>query len=61
MNQQTLKNCPVCKKPATESFRPFCSKRCADIDLGSWLGERYKVPTNEGPDTSNHNDDADIE
>ena len=30
-------------------FRPFCSKRCADIDLGRWLKESYVVPTDEGP------------
>jgi endogenous inhibitor of DNA gyrase (YacG/DUF329 family) len=35
--------CPICGKPADPSLRPFCSKRCADIDLGRWLGERYVV------------------
>ena len=29
--------------------RPFCSKRCANIDLGRWLKEGYRVPTDEGP------------
>ena len=29
-------------------YRPFCSKRCADIDLGRWLKEGYRVPTDEG-------------
>lgn len=41
--------CPVCKKPAAEKYEPFCSARCADIDLGRWLGEKYRVPTNEAP------------
>lgn len=41
------KNCPTCGKPAAEKYRPFCSPRCADIDLGRWLGEKYKVPTEE--------------
>ena len=36
--------CPVCRKPADEKYKPFCSKRCADIDLGSWLEGRYAVP-----------------
>lgn len=36
--------CPVCKKTSTEKYRPFCSKRCADVDLGKWLGERYSIP-----------------
>ena len=42
--------CPVCGKPADERHRPFCSKRCADIDLGRWLKEGYRVPTDETPD-----------
>ncbi len=29
--------CPVCGKPAAEATRPFCGKRCADVDLGRWL------------------------
>ena len=36
--------CPICGKPATLEFRPFCSRRCTDIDLGRWLGGRYAVP-----------------
>jgi endogenous inhibitor of DNA gyrase (YacG/DUF329 family) len=30
-------------------MRPFCSKRCADIDLGRWLGEVYRVPSADPP------------
>jgi hypothetical protein len=41
------KACPVCRKPATEAFRPFCSKRCADVDLNRWLVGAYAVPTEE--------------
>jgi endogenous inhibitor of DNA gyrase (YacG/DUF329 family) len=36
--------CPICGKPRVEAYRPFCSKRCADIDLGRWLEGRYAVP-----------------
>jgi endogenous inhibitor of DNA gyrase (YacG/DUF329 family) len=36
--------CPICGKPAVPDYRPFCSKPCADIDLGRWLGGRYVVP-----------------
>lgn len=43
--------CPVCKKPRHKSYRPFCSKRCADLDLGKWLGGAYAIPTAE-PATS---------
>lgn len=36
--------CPICGKAAQARWRPFCSKRCADVDLGRWLGERYAIP-----------------
>ena len=41
--------CPVCGKPAVAALRPFCSKRCTNIDLGRWLKEGYRIPTHEGP------------
>lgn len=39
--------CPVCKKPTDEDYRPFCSRRCADIDLGHWFNEDYRIPSDE--------------
>jgi endogenous inhibitor of DNA gyrase (YacG/DUF329 family) len=36
--------CPICGKPALAKFRPFCSARCADIDLGRWLKGSYVIP-----------------
>jgi len=36
--------CPICRKPPQDRFRPFCSKRCADIDLGAWLKGGYAIP-----------------
>jgi endogenous inhibitor of DNA gyrase (YacG/DUF329 family) len=36
--------CPICHGVPTERYRPFCSARCADIDLGRWLNESYRVP-----------------
>ncbi len=42
--------CPVCGKAASLDMRPFCSKRCADLDLGRWLGGDYRVPTDERPE-----------
>ena len=42
--------CPICKKPSQHKYHPFCSQRCADIDLGRWLGERYAIPAVEPPD-----------
>ncbi len=44
------RRCPICGEAAQQKFRPFCSARCADADLGAWLGERYRVPANEPPD-----------
>jgi hypothetical protein len=41
--------CPICRKPRVAEYRPFCSKRCADIDLGRWLGGGYAIPTEEAP------------
>ncbi|HET6378263.1 MAG TPA: DNA gyrase inhibitor YacG [Methylocella sp.] len=41
--------CPVCGKPAVFAFRPFCSKRCADIDLHRWLGGVYAIPAEIAP------------
>jgi endogenous inhibitor of DNA gyrase (YacG/DUF329 family) len=40
--------CPICGKPAAQGHRPFCSKRCRDIDLGRWLRGVYRVETDEG-------------
>ena len=36
--------CPICSKPAVFAIRPFCSKRCADVDLHRWLGGVYAIP-----------------
>lgn len=45
--------CPTCNKPvpwATENkFRPFCSERCRNIDLGAWANEEYRVPEQTRP------------
>jgi uncharacterized protein len=44
--------CPICGKPASIRHRPFCSARCAQIDLGRWLKGNYRIETDETPDTS---------
>lgn len=36
--------CPICRKETQKDYRPFCSKRCADIDLGKWFNEEYSAP-----------------
>ena len=43
------RTCPACGKPGQEKTRPFCSVRCAQIDLGRWLKGSYRVPTQEAP------------
>ncbi len=37
-------SCPICGKAADAKYRPFCSRRCADIDLGRWLKGDYVIP-----------------
>lgn len=36
--------CPICGRARVAAYRPFCSKRCADVDLSRWLGGKYAVP-----------------
>jgi uncharacterized protein len=40
----TATKCPICRKPADAKLTPFCSKRCADIDLSRWLRGGYAIP-----------------
>ena len=42
--------CPICGKAAEQAFKPFCSKRCADIDLNRWLSGVYAVPVKDDED-----------
>jgi endogenous inhibitor of DNA gyrase (YacG/DUF329 family) len=41
--------CPICKRPSASEYRPFCSRRCADVDLGRWLTGAYAIPAEEAP------------
>ena len=53
--------CPTCGKPAVQAYRPFCSKRCADVDLQRWFTGRYAIPVVEdedGPDDPSGEDGA---
>ncbi|HAT08513.1 MAG TPA: DNA gyrase inhibitor YacG [Rhodobiaceae bacterium] len=46
-----MAKCPICKAAETVTkFRPFCSKRCADVDLHRWMGGQYAVPVEEPSD-----------
>ena len=50
--------CPICrKKPVTPEYRPFCSKRCADVDLQRWFTGGYAIPAE--PDDGVRDDDED--
>jgi uncharacterized protein len=46
--------CPVCGKPRDPAYRPFCSRRCADVDLARWLREDYVVPGRDGEAAVDH-------
>ena len=39
--------CPMCDKPSEKAFRPFCSKRCADLDLGKWFSGSYAIASQD--------------
>ena len=41
------KPCPICGKPAVAEFVPFCSGRCADVDLNRWLSGAYAIPVKD--------------
>lgn len=50
MNTPVLhKKCPICGENTVLEYKPFCSKKCADIDLGRWLKGGYVMHTNEVP------------
>ena len=51
--------CPLCKRPTAENFRPFCSKRCADLDLAHWLKGDYAIAKREEDDEEERADDID--
>ena len=52
------KPCPICKLPPVEAYAPFCSKRCADVDLQRWFSGVYAIPAVE-QDDEDHLPDAD--
>ncbi|MDP5334515.1 DNA gyrase inhibitor YacG [Seohaeicola saemankumensis] len=42
--------CPICQRKADPAYRPFCSKRCADVDLARWFSGSYAVPSQDPDD-----------
>ena len=59
---QKPQSCPMCESPAAAHYQPFCSKRCADIDLHRWLSGSYTIPVVEDDgyvsDEADHADDT---
>ena len=45
-----VERCPICRLPAVDRHRPFCSSRCANIDLNRWLTGQYAIPVTEDDD-----------
>ncbi|MCR8549826.1 DNA gyrase inhibitor YacG [Salipiger sp. P9] len=43
-------SCPICGKPTEVKYRPFCSKRCADVDLAKWVSGSYAIPSTDPED-----------
>jgi hypothetical protein len=57
-----MADCPTCGKPSAEAFKPFCSKRCADIDLNRWLKGGYIIPgPPDGPASPSNPSKNDLE
>ncbi|MEM7740594.1 MAG: DNA gyrase inhibitor YacG [Pseudomonadota bacterium] len=59
MNRKTT--CPLCDKQITSQYRPFCSKRCADVDLNRWLSGGYAVPGSDDDSEGATDDGMDID
>jgi uncharacterized protein len=49
-NAAASRKCAICGQPAQLRYKPFCSKRCADVDLNRWLTGKYAIPVEEGRD-----------
>jgi hypothetical protein len=51
--------CARCGQPVQPRYRPFCSQRCAEADLGAWFLGKYRVATDESPGTVDPSDQTD--
>ncbi len=49
--------CPICDAKTDAKYRPFCSRRCADVDLGKWLSGTYAIPSAESDPTEDPDHD----
>jgi uncharacterized protein len=55
---QPQKACPICGEPVVRRFRPFCSRRCANVDLNRWLSGVYAVPVREDEEEDERRDES---
>jgi endogenous inhibitor of DNA gyrase (YacG/DUF329 family) len=51
--------CPICHKQSDAKYRPFCSKRCAEVDLGRWLTGAYAIPAEDDVGDADEDQDND--
>jgi endogenous inhibitor of DNA gyrase (YacG/DUF329 family) len=58
---QNRNACPICGKPVVDGFEPFCSKRCADVDLHRWLSGVYAVPVTADEEEDEQREERDVE
>lgn len=54
-------SCPICDKKSQIDYHPFCSKRCADVDLGKWLNESYRIPAEDNEESDISSDQIETE
>ena len=54
---RTAPTCPICGEPTALNFRPFCSRRCADVDLSRWVKGAYAIPVTDA-DADEDGDDV---
>jgi uncharacterized protein len=50
--------CPICSEKTEHAFRPFCSRRCRDVDLAKWLGDGYAIPGGQAAADEDGDDQA---
>lgn len=50
-SETSAHKCVICSKPQDQKYRPFCSKRCADVDLNRWFSGAYAIPAAEEDDS----------
>jgi len=58
MSDAQRPKCPICGKPMVAAFRPFCSKRCTDVDLHRWFSGVYAVPVTEHEEEDERREDG---